>query len=141
MQKAALGCLLLPGFHIVTFHIAYHRLTRDLIADSTEAMALAHAFDALVMVPNCDKNVPGLLVAAARLNLPTIFVSGGPMLAGRIDGHKTSLSSMFEAVGKYKAGKIDETKLKEYELNTCPSCGSIPVPCPPSGRCGTQLPS
>ncbi|WP_287941052.1 dihydroxy-acid dehydratase [Faecalibaculum rodentium] len=102
----------------------YSLVTRDLIADSTEAMALAHAFDALVMVPNCDKNVPGLLMAAARLNLPTIFVSGGPMLAGRIDGHKTSLSSMFEAVGKYKAGKIDESKLKEYELNTCPSCGS-----------------
>lgn len=102
----------------------YSLVTRDMIADSTEAMALAHAFDALVMVPNCDKNVPGLLMAAARLNLPTIFVSGGPMLAGRIDGHKTSLSSMFEAVGKYKAGKIDETKLKEYELNTCPSCGS-----------------
>lgn len=102
----------------------YSLVTRDLIADSTEAMALAHAFDALVMVPNCDKNVPGLLMAAARLNLPTIFVSGGAMLAGRIDGHKTSLSSMFEAVGKYKAGKIDETKLKEYELNTCPSCGS-----------------
>lgn len=102
----------------------YSLVTRDLIADSTEAMALAHAFDALVMVPNCDKNVPGLLIAAARLNLPTIFVSGGPMLAGRIDGHKTSLSSMFEAVGKYKAGKIDEAKLKEYELNTCPSCGS-----------------
>lgn len=102
----------------------YSLVTRDLIADSTEAMALAHAFDALVMVPNCDKNVPGLLMAAARLNLPTIFVSGGPMLAGRIDGHKTSLSSMFEVVGKYKAGKIDETKLKEYELNTCPSCGS-----------------
>ncbi len=81
----------------------YSLVTRDLIADSTEAMALAHAFDALVMVPNCDKNVPGLLMAAARLNLPTIFVSGGPMLAGRIDGHKTSLSSMFEAVGKYKA--------------------------------------
>lgn len=102
----------------------YSLVTRDLIADSTEAMALAHAFDALVMVPNCDKNVPGLLMAAARLNLPTIFVSGGPMLAGRIDGHKTSLSSMFEAVGKYKAGKIDEAKLKEYEQNTCPSCGS-----------------
>lgn len=102
----------------------YSLVTRDLIADSTECMALAHQFDALVMVPNCDKNVPGLLMAAARLNLPTIFVSGGPMLAGRIDGHKTSLSSMFEAVGKYKAGKIDEAKLKEYELNTCPSCGS-----------------
>lgn len=102
----------------------YSLVTRDLIADSTESMALAHAFDALVMIPNCDKNVPGLLMAAARLNLPTIFVSGGPMLAGRIDAHKTSLSSMFEAVGAYKAGRIDEDKLKEYELNTCPSCGS-----------------
>lgn len=102
----------------------YSLVTRDLIADSTESMALAHAFDALVMIPNCDKNVPGLLMAAARLNLPTIFVSGGPMLAGRIDNHKTSLSSMFEAVGAYKAGKIDEAKLREFELNTCPSCGS-----------------
>lgn len=102
----------------------YSLVTRDLIADSTEAMALAHAFDALVMIPNCDKNVPGLLMAAARLNLPTIFVSGGPMLAGRIDGHKTSLSSMFEAVGAYNAGKIDAEKLEEFELNTCPSCGS-----------------
>lgn len=102
----------------------YSLVTRDLIADSTEAMALAHAFDGLVMVPNCDKNVPGLLMAAARLNIPSIFVSGGPMLAGRIDGHKTSLSSMFEAVGAYNAGKIDKEKLKEYELNTCPSCGS-----------------
>ncbi len=102
----------------------YSLVTRDLIADSTEAMALAHAFDALVMIPNCDKNVPGLLMAAARLNLPTIFVSGGPMLAGRIDGHKTSLSSMFEAVGAYNAGKIDADKLEEFELNTCPSCGS-----------------
>lgn len=102
----------------------YSLVTRDLIADSTEAMALAHAFDALVMIPNCDKNVPGLLMAAARVNVPTIFVSGGPMLAGRIDGHKTSLSSMFEAVGAYEAGKIDEAKLFEYETNTCPSCGS-----------------
>lgn len=102
----------------------YSLVTRDLIADSTEAMALAHAFDALVMVPNCDKNVPGLLMAAARINVPTIFVSGGPMLAGRIDGHKTSLSSMFEAVGAYQAGKISEEKLKEFELNACPSCGS-----------------
>ena len=102
----------------------YSLVTRDLIADSTEAMALAHAFDALVMIPNCDKNVPGLLMAAARINVPTIFVSGGPMLAGRIDGHKTSLSSMFEAVGAYQAGKIDGQKLKEYELNTCPTCGS-----------------
>lgn len=102
----------------------YSLVTRDLIADSTEAMALAHAFDALVMIPNCDKNVPGLLMAAARINVPTIFVSGGPMLAGRINGHKTSLSSMFEAVGAYQAGKIDGKKLKEYELNTCPTCGS-----------------
>ena len=102
----------------------YSLVTRDLIADSTESMALAHAFDALVMIPNCDKNVPGLLMAAARLNLPTIFVSGGPMLAGRIDKHKTSLSSMFEAVGAYKAGKIDAEKLDEFEHNACPSCGS-----------------
>lgn len=102
----------------------YSLVTRDLIADSTEAMALAHAFDGLVMVPNCDKNVPGLLMAAARVNLPTIFVSGGPMMAGRIDNHKTSLSSMFEAVGAYQAGKIDLDKLKEFEHNTCPTCGS-----------------
>ncbi len=102
----------------------YSLVTRDLIADSTEAMTLAHGFDALVMVPNCDKNVPGLLMAAARLNLPTVFVSGGPMLAGRIDGKKTSLSSMFEAVGEYGAGKISEEKLYEYECKTCPSCGS-----------------
>ncbi|MBQ8281115.1 MAG: dihydroxy-acid dehydratase [Lachnospiraceae bacterium] len=102
----------------------YSLVTRDLIADSTEAMALAHGFDALVMVPNCDKNVPGLLMAAARLNIPTIFVSGGPMLAGRVDGTKTSLSSMFEAVGQYNAGKIDEDKLYEYECKTCPTCGS-----------------
>ena len=102
----------------------YSLVTRDLIADSTESMALAHGFDGLVMVPNCDKNVPGLLMAAARLNIPTIFVSGGPMLAGRIDGKKTSLSSMFEAVGAYSAGKIDDEKLREYELKTCPTCGS-----------------
>ena len=102
----------------------YSLVTRDLIADSTEAMALAHGFDALVMVPNCDKNVPGLLMAAARLNVPTIFVSGGPMLAGHIDGKKTSLSTMFEAVGAYTAGKIDENKLEEYECKACPSCGS-----------------
>jgi dihydroxy-acid dehydratase len=102
----------------------YSLVTRDLIADSTEAMVMAHGFDALVMVPNCDKNVPGLLMAAARLNKPTIFVSGGPMLAGRVDGKKRSLSSMFEAVGAYEAGKIDEEKLREYELNVCPSCGS-----------------
>ena len=102
----------------------YSLVTRDLIADSTECMALAHGFDALVMIPNCDKNVPGLLMAAARLNLPTTFVSGGPMLAGHIDGHKTSLSSMFEAMGAYTAGKIDEAKLHEFEKNVCPSCGS-----------------
>ena len=102
----------------------YSLVTRDLIADSTEAMALAHSFDALVMVPNCDKNVPGLLMAAARLNIPTVFVSGGPMLAGRVNGAKTSLSSMFEAVGEYGAGKITEEKLREYECKTCPTCGS-----------------
>ena len=102
----------------------YSLVTRDLIADSTEAMALAHGFDALVMVPNCDKNVPGLLMAAARLNIPTVFVSGGPMLAGHIDGKKTSFSSISEAVGEYNAGKIDEAKLREYECKTCPTCGS-----------------
>lgn len=102
----------------------YSLVTRDLIADSTEAMALAHQFDALVMVPNCDKNVPGLLMAAARLNIPTVFVSGGPMLAGHLNGHKTSLSSMFEAVGSYAAGKITEEELTECEMKTCPTCGS-----------------
>ncbi|MCR5717476.1 MAG: dihydroxy-acid dehydratase [Oscillospiraceae bacterium] len=102
----------------------YSLVTRDLIADSTEAMALAHAFDALVMVPNCDKNVPGLLMAAARVNVPTIFVSGGPMLAGHVGGKRTSLSSMFEAVGSFKAGKIDQEALDEFELNACPTCGS-----------------
>ncbi len=102
----------------------YSLVTRDLIADSTEAMALAHGFDGLVMVPNCDKNVPGLLMAAARVNIPTVFVSGGPMLAGRVDGRKTSLSSMFEAVGSYSAGKITDEKLREYECKTCPTCGS-----------------
>lgn len=102
----------------------YSLITRDMIADSTEAMALAHGFDGLVMVPNCDKNVPGLLMAAARVNIPTVFVSGGPMLAGRVDGRKTSLSSMFEAVGAYKAGKIDEQQLCVCEENTCPTCGS-----------------
>ena len=102
----------------------YSLVTRDLIADSTEAIALAHGFDALVMVPNCDKNVPGLLMAAARLNIPTVFVSGGPMLAGRVNGAKTSLSSIFEAVGEYGAGKITEEKLREYECKTCPTCGS-----------------
>ena len=102
----------------------YSLVTRDLIADSTEAMALAHGFDGLVMVPNCDKNVPGLLMAAARVNIPTVFVSGGPMLAGRVEGKKTSLSSMFEAVGAYNAGKISDEKLQEYECKTCPTCGS-----------------
>lgn len=102
----------------------YSLITRDIIADSTEAMVRAHGFDGLVMVPNCDKNVPGLLMAAARLNIPTIFVSGGPMLAGRVNGKKTSLSSMFEAVGAYKAGKIDEKQLTVCEENTCPTCGS-----------------
>ncbi len=102
----------------------YSLITRDIIADSTEAMVLAHGFDGLVMIPNCDKNVPGLLMAAARLNIPTIFVSGGPMLAGRVGGKKTSLSSMFEAVGAYTAGKIDEAKLEEYAEKTCASCGS-----------------
>ena len=102
----------------------YSLITRDLIADSTEAMVLAHGFDGLVMVPNCDKNVPGLLMAAARVNIPTVFVSGGPMLAGRVVGKKTSLSSMFEAVGSYKAGRIDEEQLCVCEENTCPTCGS-----------------
>ena len=102
----------------------YSLVTRDLIADSTEAMAMAHQFDALVMIPNCDKNVPGLLMAAARLNVPTVFVSGGPMLAGHLNGHKTSLSSMFEAVGAYAAGKLDEDGLTECEIKTCPTCGS-----------------
>ncbi|MBQ8247446.1 MAG: dihydroxy-acid dehydratase [Lachnospiraceae bacterium] len=102
----------------------YSLITRDLIADSTEAMVNAHGFDALVMVPNCDKNVPGLLMAAARLNIPTVFVSGGPMLAGHIDGAKTSFSSISEAVGEYNAGKISIEKLHEYECKTCPTCGS-----------------
>ena len=102
----------------------YSLVTKDLIADSTEAMAMAHQFDALVMIPNCDKNVPGLLMAAARLNVPTVFVSGGPMLAGHLNGHKTSLSSMFEAVGAYAAGKLDEDGLTECEMKTCPTCGS-----------------
>ena len=102
----------------------YSLVTRDLIADSTEAMAKAHGFDALVMVPNCDKNVPGLLMAAARLNIPTVFVSGGPMLAGRVGGKKRSLSSMFEAVGQYNAGKLSDEGLEEFECKVCPTCGS-----------------
>ena len=102
----------------------YSLVTRDLIADSTECLAKAHAFDALVMVPNCDKNVPGLLMAAARINIPTVFVSGGPMLAGRVQGHKTSLSSMFEAVGAYTAGNMTEEDVREYEEKACPTCGS-----------------
>lgn len=102
----------------------YSLVTRDLIADSTECMALAHQFDALVMVPNCDKNVPGLLMAAARINVPTVFVSGGPMLAGHVKGHKTSLSSMFEAVGACAAGTMTEDDVKEYEEKACPTCGS-----------------
>ncbi|MFT4006673.1 MAG: dihydroxy-acid dehydratase [Lacrimispora sp.] len=102
----------------------YSLVTRDLVADSTECLAKAHAFDALVMVPNCDKNVPGLLMAAARINVPTVFVSGGPMLAGRVQGHKTSLSSMFEAVGAYTAGNMTEEEVREYEEKACPTCGS-----------------
>ncbi len=102
----------------------YSLVTRDLIADSTECMAIAHQFDALVMVPNCDKNVPGLLMAAARLNIPTVFVSGGPMLAGHVKGQKRSLSSMFEAVGSYAAGLMTEEDVKEFECKTCPTCGS-----------------
>jgi len=102
----------------------YSLVTRDLIADSTEAMALAHQFDALVMVPNCDKNVPGLLMAAARINVPTVFVSGGPMLAGHVKGQKRSLSSMFEAVGSYAAGTMTEDDVKEFENKVCPTCGS-----------------
>ena len=102
----------------------YSLVTRDLIADSTECMAKAHQFDALVMIPNCDKNVPGLLMAAARVNVPTVFVSGGPMLAGHVGGHKTSLSSMFEAVGANAAGKMSLEELNEYECKACPTCGS-----------------
>ena len=102
----------------------YSLVTRDLIADSTECMAIAHQFDALVMIPNCDKNVPGLLMAAARVNVPTVFVSGGPMLAGHVKGHKTSLSSMFEAVGSYAAGKMSEEDVNDFECHACPTCGS-----------------
>ena len=102
----------------------YSLVTRDLIADSTEAMAMAHQFDALVMIPNCDKNVPGLLMAAARINVPTVFVSGGPMLAGHVKGQKRSLSSMFEAVGAYAAGSMSEDEVREFEEKVCPTCGS-----------------
>lgn len=103
----------------------YSLVTRELIADSTEAMAEAHQFDGLVMIPNCDKNVPGLLMAAARVNVPTIFVSGGPMLAGRkMDGKRTCLSSLFEAVGQFNAGNMTEDKLHEFEQKACPTCGS-----------------
>ena len=102
----------------------YSLVTRDLIADSTEALAMAHQFDGLVMIPNCDKNVPGLLMAAARLNIPTVFVSGGPMLAGHVKGEKRSLSSMFEAVGSYAAGTMTEDDVREYEEKVCPTCGS-----------------
>ena len=103
----------------------YSLVTRDLIADSTEAMAMAHQFDALVMVPNCDKNVPGLLMAAARINVPTVFVSGGPMLAGQVQGQKRSLSSMFEAVGSYSGRNYDGRRcVDEFENHVCPTCGS-----------------
>ena len=121
MFPAIAGC---DGIAMGHVGMKYSLVTRDLIADSTEAMAMAHQFDALVMIPNCDKNVPGLLMAAARLNVPTVFVSGGPMLAGHLNGHKTSLSSMFEAVGAYAAGKLDEDGLTECEMKTCPTCGS-----------------
>ena len=112
------------GIAMVHTGMKYSLVTRDLIADSTECMAMAHQFDALVMVPNCDKNVPGLLMAAARVNVPTVFVSGGPMLAGRVKGEKRSLSSMFEAVGAYAAGTMTEDDVKEFECNVCPTCGS-----------------
>ena len=122
--------IMLPGIAfcdgIAMGHIGmkYSLVTRDLIADSTEAMAMAHQFDALVMIPNCDKNVPGLLMAAARINVPTVFVSGGPMLAGHVKGQKRSLSSMFEAVGSYAAGTMDECDVCEFENKVCPTCGS-----------------
>ena len=118
---AIAGC---DGIAMGHVGMKYSLVTRDLIADSTECMAIAHQFDALVMVPNCDKNVPGLLMAAARLNLPTVFVSGGPMLAGHVKGKKRSLSSMFEAVGSYAAGTMTEEDVTEYENKVCPTCGS-----------------
>ena len=116
----------------------YSLVTRDLIADSTEALAMAHQFDGLVMIPNCDKNVPGLLMAAARVNIPTIFVSGGPMLAGHVKGEKTSLSSMFEAVGAHAAGRISDEELCEYENKACPTCGSCCPACWPVRFCQTS---
>ena len=118
---AIAGC---DGIAMVHIGMKYSLVTRDLICDSTECMALAHQFDALVMVPNCDKNVPGLLMAAARVNVPTVFVSGGPMLAGHVKGKKRSLSSMFEAVGSYAAGTMSEEDVCEYEEKVCPTCGS-----------------
>ena len=118
----------------------YSLVTRDLIADSTECMALAHHFDALVMIPNCDKNVPGLLMAAARVNVPTVFVSGGPMLAGHVKGKKTSLSSMFEAVGSYAAGKFTLEDVEEFENKACPTCGSCSgMYTPNSMNCLTEV--
>ena len=137
VDAVKMGVAMAGGTHIVFPAIAvcdgiamghigmkYSLVTRDLIADSTEAMALAHGFDALVMVPNCDKNVPGLLMAAARLNIPTTFVSGGPMLAGHVNGARTSLSSMFEAQGKYSAGNMTEEEVEDYARRVCPTCGS-----------------
>ena len=121
MFPAIAGC---DGIAMGHIGMKYSLVTRDLIADSTEAMATAHQFDALVMIPNCDKNVPGLLMAAARVNVPTVFVSGGPMLAGHVKGHKTSLSSMFEAVGSYSAGTMTAEDVNEFECKACPTCGS-----------------
>ena len=117
----------------------YSLVTRDLIADSTEAMALAHQFDALVMVPNCDKNVPGLLMAAARINVPTVFVSGGPMLAGHVKGQKRSLSSMFEAVGSYSAGTMTAEDVEEFENKVCPTCGSSYIIATPNSYVGSLV--
>lgn len=99
-------------------------ITRELIADSTEAMVMAHGFDGLVMIPNCDKNVPGLLMAATRLNIPAIFISGGPMLAGKVSGRKVGFVDVSEAVGAFYGGRIDENELSEFENETCPTCGS-----------------
>ena len=124
VNAVKLGVAMAGGIAMGHIGMKYSLVTRDLIADSTEAMAIAHQFDALVMVPNCDKNVPGLLMAAARVNVPTVFVSGGPMLAGHVKGQKTSLSSMFEAVGSYAAGKMSEEDVLDYEQHACPTCGS-----------------